>query len=325
MNNNTFVFSTDNNYIVPTYIAIHSLMKYSKPDKKYIVYVLIPTDLDLNNKNLLESIHQDFNNLSLSFINMGSAFSGTNLVLKHTTLATMYRLLLPDLLSDCDYCVYLDGDIIVTGDMSSVFDIDINDYYIGAVRDIEAITYISKFSYTGNRPDPAGYVNAGFLFFNLKKMRQDNLVSEFMKLSKERLLFADQDILNISCKDHIKFLDLKYNVLVKYRFVNYRQNHYNDFIRKYFSVPEIHEAIDAPVMIHYAQPTKPWQCRYVYKGQAWYKYINKNISKSIYNKYLKPYINSHKINCKTRIKLFSHWLLYKTGILKIVLNMQHKL
>lgn len=325
MDNYTFVFSTDNNYIVPTYIAIHSLMKYSRREKKYDVYILVPTDLDSHNNYLIDSLKREFNNLSLYFINMGNAFSDTNLVLKHTTLPTMYRLLLPDLLPDCDYCVYLDGDIIITDDMASVFDIDINDYYIGAVRDIEAITYISKFNYTDNRPDPSGYVNAGFLFLNLKKMRQDNLVSKFIKLSKERLLFADQDILNISCKDNIKFLDLKYNVLVKYRFVNYKQNHYNEFIRKYFLIPEIHEAIDAPIMVHYAQPTKPWQCRYIYKGQIWYKYINQNINKDTCNNFIKPYITGHKANLKTRTKLFSHWLLYKIGILKIILNMQHKL
>ena len=325
MDNYTFVFSADNNYIVPTYLAIHSLMKYSKRDKKYYAYILVPTDLNSENKKLIDSVSREFNNLFLSFINMGNSFSDTNLVLKHTTLATMYRLLLPDLLPDCDYCVYLDGDIIVTGDMSSVFDIDISDYYVGAVRDIEAITYIRKFNYSSNRPDPSGYVNAGFLFMNLKKMRQDNLVSEFLKMSKERLLFADQDILNISCKDKIKFLHLKYNVLVKYRFVNYRQNHYNDFITEYFRVSEIQEAIDTPVMIHYAQPTKPWQCRYVYKGQIWYKYIDKNMSKDINKKYFKPYINSHKASFKTRSKAFVHWLLYKTGILKVILNMQQKL
>ena len=325
MDNYTFVFSADNNYMVPTYLAIHSLMNYSNRDKKYLVYILVPTDINSQNKNLIDSLNREFNNLSLSFINMGTSFSDTKLVLKHTTLATMYRLLLPDLLPDCDYCVYLDGDIIVTGDMASVFDIEISDYYIGAVRDIEAITYINKFKYTGNRPDPSGYVNAGFLYLNLKKMRQDNLVSEFIKMSKERLLFADQDILNITCKDHIKFLDLKYNVLVKYRFVNFRQNHYSDFVSKYFSISEIHEAIDTPVMIHYAQPTKPWQCKYVYKGPFWYKYINKNISKDICKEYLMPYINNHKADFKTRNRLFTHWLLYKTGVLKVILNMKHKL
>ena len=91
---------------------------------------------------------------------MGQAFSDTALVLDHTTLPTMYRLLLPNLLPDCDQCVYLDGDIIVTGDISSVFDIDISTYYIGAVRDIEAITYISNFNYIDKRPDPSGYINA---------------------------------------------------------------------------------------------------------------------------------------------------------------------
>ncbi len=325
MNNCTFVFSSDDNYIVPTYVAIHSLLKNSNPENKYIIYILVKAELNSESRNLMDSVSREFDNLSLSYINMGNTFSDTDLVLKHTTLETMYRLLLPELLPDCDSCVYLDGDIIVTGDISSVFDIDISDYYFGAVRDIEAITYIEKFDYENVRPDPSGYVNAGFLFMNLKKMRQDNLVSVFLNMSKERLLFADQDILNISCKDNIKFLDLKYNVLVKYRFVNYKLNHYNDLITAYFSVSEIHEAIDSPVMIHYAQPTKPWQCRYVYKGDVWYKYIKSNISGDIYNKYLFPYIDSHKINSKKTRNIFFRWLLFKSGLLKLLLVVQHKL
>ena len=87
----------------------------------------------------------------------------------------------------------------------------------------------------------------------------------------------------------------------------------------------IHEAIDTPVMIHYAQPTKPWQCRYVYKGDIWYGYIRKNIDKDIYSKYILPYINSHKAEPKVAGKLFIHRVLYKAGILKPLLNLQHKL
>jgi lipopolysaccharide biosynthesis glycosyltransferase len=273
----------------------------------------------------MDSLMSEFDNLSLSFIDVGSSFSDTELVLKHTSLSTMYRLLLPTLLPDCDYCVYLDGDIIVTGDMSQVFDIDINEYYIGAVRDIEAKTYIDQFNYTDNRPDPFEYVNAGFLFMNLRKMRQDDLVSLFKELAKERFLFADQDIINISCKNNIKYLDLKYNVLVKYRFVNFKQNHYNDSICKYFTISEIHEAIDKPLMIHYAQPIKPWQCRNVYMGQVWHRYIAQNISKDIYSQYILPFKSDHKADHKTRRKLFVRRVLYKTGILKLLLNMQHKL
>ncbi len=325
MNKNVFVFSTDDNYTVPTYVAIHSLMKHSNRDEEYCVYILISKDLSSDCKDLIDSISRDFQNLSLSFINMGNSFSDTKLVIKHTTLPSMYRLLLPELLPDSDRCVYIDGDIIVTGDMASVFDIDISDHYFGAVRDIEAMPYISKFDYSCDRPDPSGYVNSGMLYMNLKKMRQDDLVSKFLELSKERLFFGDQDILNIVCKDNIKFLELKYNVLVKYRFVNHKQDHYSDFVSQYFQTSEIHEAIDTPVMIHYAQPTKPWQCRYVYKGEVWYGYIHKNINKDIYSKYILPYINSHKADRKVSGKLFRHWILYKAGILKPLLNLQHKL
>ncbi|MCR4832092.1 MAG: glycosyltransferase family 8 protein [Butyrivibrio sp.] len=325
MNNLTFVFSADDNYIVPTYIAAHSLIYNAARDKKYDIYILAPGDISDSNKAIINTIEKDFDNVKIHFENMGDAFATSNLVIKHTTVPSMYRLLLPSILKDCDKCIYIDGDILVKGDLSPLFERDMDGYYVGAIKDIEAEQYISRFDYTTEKPDSKDYVNSGFLLMNLELMRRDKVEERFLDLSDKRFLFGDQDILNIVCKGKILFLELKYNTLVKYRFVNYKQKSYSKFITDHFTLDEILEAIEHPVMLHYAQPVKPWQCRYVYKADEWYKYIKKQIPKDIYTGYILPYIRSHMVSSKEKNKMLLHWLLYKIGVLQLILNMQHKL
>ncbi|WP_292185480.1 glycosyltransferase family 8 protein [Butyrivibrio sp.] len=323
LSNCCFAFSTDKNFIVPTYIAIHSLMHYADRESMYKVYMLTPSNLPSEHIGLIKSLEQIYDNLEIEIVNMGDAFKDSKLVIGHTPIASMYRLVLSELLPDCDRCIYMDGDVIVCDDMSELFSLDMDGYYIGAVRDIEAGQYMAQFDYNSSKPDPEGYVNSGFLVMNLKKIREDNLVSRFLELSKERFLFGDQDVINIACKDKILYLDLKYNALVKYRFLSFKEKNYADFITKYFSVKEIHEAIDKPVVIHYAQPLKPWHTPYNYKGNYWYDYINKYIGKDVRDSWIKDYINEKRCDTKTYYKTLFHRILYKAGILRIILKAKH--
>jgi len=325
MKKSTFVFSSDDNYIIPTYVAIHSLINKLRHENQCEVYVLAPGNLSDSSKNIINSIQNEFNNLMIHFLNLGDSFNSLKLVLTHTTIATMYRLMLPSLLPDCDRCIYLDGDIIVKGDMSELFNCDMEGYYVGGVRDIDAEQYTSKFNYDCERPHADDYINAGLLLMNLKMMRDDNIEQQFMKLADKHLLFADQDIINIVCHGKIKLLELKYNTLIKYRFVNYKQKKYSNFITDKFSVQQIWDAYEHPVMIHYAQPMKPWQCLYVYKANEWYRYVKKEIPSKIYLEYVRPYIKKNSTMTKEKRNLFIHWLFYKSGILRILLNIRHRL
>lgn len=325
MNNYTVVFSSDDNYIVPTYVAIHSLLYHARRNDCYDVYVLAPGNLMDSSKDTISSIEKEFTNLKIHFINLGDAFSSSSLFLDHTSIPTMYRLLLPSLLPDCDKCLYLDGDILVTGDMSELFDIDMEGYYVGGVRDIEADICIKKFDYDCTPPDCENYINAGLLLMNLRLMREDGIEQKFMEYAGKKLMFADQDIVNIVCHGKIRFLELKFNTIVKYTFVNYKQKHYSSYITDKFPIQEIYDAIDHPVMIHYAQAIKPWQCRYVYKGEKWYRYIKKNVPDNIYREHILPYIKKYDDVDTIKRRIFLRWILYKLGIFRLVLNKQHRL
>lgn len=311
--------STDENYSVPTYIMLHSMMKNARKTCQYKVFILVEKTFSDHFQKFIMSLENDFDNIAINFVNMGDSFSDSKMIIRHTTTPSMYRLLLPDILSEYERCIYADVDTIVCGDIAELMDIDLEDNYVAGVRDIEADKYIESFDYGNIKPPTDTYINTGLLVMNLRKMREANMVEQFMNLSHEKLLFMDQDILNICCSEHILPLSLKYNAMVKYRFVNFRMSKYQDFVTKVFPIKDIHEAYDAPVMVHYAQPLKPWQCAYVYKGKIWYNYIKKNISDVIEKEFIKPFVKSQQKGIKIQINNFIRYVLCKLGVYKYLL------
>lgn len=103
-----------------------------------------------------------------------------------TAYCTPYTLLrlLADLVDNIpDKLLYLDIDMMIAKDISTLYNIDISEYEYAAVRE----KYGSKII----RPD---YVNAGMLLLNMKKIKETGLLEKARSLIKTRkLLFADQD------------------------------------------------------------------------------------------------------------------------------------
>ena len=103
-----------------------------------------------------------------------------------TAYCTPYTLL--RLLADLDptmpdKILYLDIDMMVGGDISKLYNIDIENYEYAAVKE--------KYGSWIIRPD---YINAGMLLMNLKKMKETKLLEKAReKIKHKKMLFADQD------------------------------------------------------------------------------------------------------------------------------------
>ena len=101
----------------------------------------------------------------------------------YCTPYTLLRLL-ADLVPEIpDKLLYLDIDIMVGGDLSKLYKIDITDYEYAAVKE--------KYGCWLIRPD---YINAGMLLLNMKKIKETKLLEKARHLIKtKKMLFADQD------------------------------------------------------------------------------------------------------------------------------------
>lgn len=173
---------------------------------------------------------------------------------KHLSTATYYRILIPNLLSnDIDKVVYLDSDIVVNGDISELWNMDISEFSIGAKK--EAANY-QRNEYL-NMPKKAPYFNAGVLLMNLNKWRQCNHSSNvFTYLNKfgDNLLYHDQDGINALLYNDSLEIQSEWNIL--------SQDVYGN------------SSFRGPKLVHFTEASKPWQL------------LNNHPFKKEYEKYL---------------------------------------
>ncbi|MBQ3039435.1 MAG: glycosyltransferase family 8 protein [Alphaproteobacteria bacterium] len=127
-----------------------------------------------------------------------------------------YRLFAHRIFQDIDKILYMDSDTLVQTDMRELFDIDISQYALGAVRDMAptedpdsyAGKYVRKFKEQYLKNDL--YVNSGVLLINLKKMLEFEQDLTNVKIA---LRYPDQDIINVALDGKILELPLRYNFI----------------------------------------------------------------------------------------------------------------
>ena len=134
---------------------------------------------------------------------------------KRFTIATMYRLLIPQIFSaDIERIIYLDSDIVVNLDIKEFWQIELGDKIFAAANEV----VINSFDHPKNvakkyltRSGLVGYddyFNAGVLLLNLKIFRtESDLITNGLKFLNEnpQITLFDQDILNyLYSKNYLK-------------------------------------------------------------------------------------------------------------------------
>ena len=171
---------------------------------------------------------------------------------KNITLQTYYKVALSSLLPQADKVLYLDCDIIVSGDVSPLFEIDLDNYYLAAAPDCNEEFFVRR----DNMPKNSFVFNGGVILFNLKKWREDNiedLVFRIMRLNPKFAGFLthfDQSLLGKLLGDKTKILDLRWNLqyLKPFFFDSYYFSRRREFRR----------AAKNPAIIHFVSWAKPW-------------------------------------------------------------------
>lgn len=270
MNVVPIVFSLDNNLTYPACICISSLLLNAKANTFYDIFILHSSKVNLN-KMHLDKLSECFDNFNLSYVPVRDIFD-SSFEIRGVTIASYYRLLIPEVILDYDQIIYADVDIIFRMDLSALYQLDISNFYIAATKDLgmnlnkEGIKYIT--SVLGLTV--GSYLQAGLILLNSKKIRQDRLVSRFCDYATKKLKYQDQDILNLCCSGYIYFLPPKYNV-TNYFFYYFSKE--KKVLEKFFDKAEILDAYSEG-NIHY-NGQKPWR-GYCVNFDIWWEYYRKS-------------------------------------------------
>ena len=121
---------------------------------------------------------------------------GANTANRWTYMCLM-RCVLTKLLPDEHRVLWLDCDTIVDGDISELFEMDMQGNYFAGCRE-----HIK-----------GDYINAGVLLMDLDAIRRDDIDNVLVcVLNHQKLELPDQDAINDVAKGHILFIDSKFNV-----------------------------------------------------------------------------------------------------------------
>ncbi|MBU6372124.1 MAG: glycosyltransferase family 8 protein [Alphaproteobacteria bacterium] len=131
----------------------------------------------------------------------------------HISRATFFRLALPRIApADAPRALYLDSDLIVARDVSSLWRTDLHGAPIGAVCD-SGMDW-KPFALANDLPVAQGpYFNAGVLLIDLDRIRREGTFDRAIDVLRgRRLQYMDQDALNIVAWGRWRPLDAIWNV-----------------------------------------------------------------------------------------------------------------
>lgn len=259
--------SCDNNYIPHCGALITSIFVNNK---KHDVEINIFTEgISVDNQHKLQRLSNEYNQ-KINIVSVDSSkFSVFNSLKTKIKLPiqTYFRLIIPSLLSDYEKVLYLDVDMIVCSDLSELWHTNIEGKAIASAPD--TARNISPSCKRLGYSESESYYNAGVGLYNLNYLRNSCLwekAIEIVSKYPERIMYHDQDLLNMIYHGHFVELSIKWNFM-------------QSFYMKEPSVVnrqlcDLEKYIHKPCIIHYTASLKPWfiECNHPLKNEYW-KYL----------------------------------------------------
>ncbi len=227
------------------------------------------------------------------------------------TLPAYYRLQVCNILPKSIHKIlYLDGDIIINGDIRPLWNTKMEGKGIAWALDCE---YYKSEMYKRlkiNNKDKS-YCNAGVSLYNLDYWRENHLSEkaiDYITQNIESILWMDQDVLNVLLNNNKIVLPLTYNFQTHFFSILNWDNYSQEFKRHILKTAEF------PLIVHYSGPLKPWQYQYYLMpyGSMWHKVWKRSLWKN-------------DIKRRPRIKFIKHLIkrIVKRSALKAIRDKEY--
>ncbi len=228
------VLAGDKNYLTPILTTIKSILYYNQNVKIYILHQDIPSDWLQELKIQVEKLGS-----VVEDIYIGDAIDAEWKTQEHISVITYARYFIPYYIEE-ERVLYLDSDVIINGSLDLLFDIDLDDKYLAAVRDVDGVSF-----------------NVGMLLIDNFKWKQYDATTKLINktidyisspdFATDNRFNGDQTILNFMFENHWLELDKRFNLQVGH-----------DVIAFYSHWDSHFELDEEPLVIHYTTYRKPW-------------------------------------------------------------------
>ncbi len=240
---------SDENYVKYAAVTIKSVLSGTK---EKINFYLLDGGISAESKKVIAEIINATGN-SVEFIPMDLSLFQNFPNIAHFSINTYFRYLIPALKPDIHKALYIDTDMVIKGDISYIYNTDMENYGIAAVPYIQEDLKLKDFSKYKQQLGISKkhlYFNAGLLLIDCDYWRKHQIGETLMAKTAElhdKLNMPDQDILNIVFNNNYKVLPQQYNIVVDLT-VKYRN--FNDYIK----------SLNGCIVFHYTggTETRPW-------------------------------------------------------------------
>lgn len=234
-------YGIDNAFVEPMGVAMVSIVENNPAER--IVFHVLTESIEPENIEKLQQLADRYSmELYLHFID-GAIFDELPST-EHFTKATYNRFLLPKILQgQVKRVIYLDADILCTGSVGALRQLDFQGAAAAVVQDIGAVAdrQIRKLGLKSGQ-----YFNAGFIYMDVDLWNEAQISEKALEFSFEnlgRLNWLDQDALNVVLENKALFIEEKYDYIFDFGLKA------NKNVR---ALPE------GTVFVHYAGRYKPW-------------------------------------------------------------------
>ena len=252
-------FAVDDVYSPFLAVTLQSLIENASKNYYYSIKILY-TNMQEENKKKLAKYESE--NVKIEFVDLNYYIKKIQDKLytrDYYTITTYFRLFIPSLYPQYDKAIYLDGDIVVLGDISELYNTNMGDNLIAAAPD-DVIQNTKVFQEYAEKvvgvADYRNYFNAGVLLMNLDELRKFDFLDKFLYLL-ETVKFSvaqDQDYLNRLCKGRTKIISIAWDRM---------------------PMPTDKISDDEIKLIHYNLAYKPWHFDNVLYKEHFWKYAEK--------------------------------------------------
>ncbi|RCL01826.1 MAG: Glycosyl transferase family 2 protein [Candidatus Tokpelaia sp. JSC085] len=286
------VFSCDDNYIKYLSATLYSVMEYASPTYFYYI-IIIDCGIQQNFIDIIKRQLAKCENFSLHIVSAISFLKEHKRSFRekdHFTLAIYGRLLIPKICNHFDRVIYADTDIIFGRDVARLMEIDLKDNCLAATIDSKAEIdrrtnprWTRYFEKRLSLSIENTYINSGLLVFNLLKWREFSIHEQcirLLSLSKAKeFIYPDQDVINVTCKNRIFYLDQSWNCACPVKAVLNNPLVIKKVLNSVF-LEELTSQYNAAyngqdTVFHYTSCCKPWNVPDMEKAERWWFFCRK--------------------------------------------------